>query len=171
MRVENVTVCVKHDKAELSADVLSHRLEPSFHLYYRVPSEFASCLSDSGDVFVCALWLLASAWGEDLVIAGRPVSDQLLAALPQIHEILSCWGGNKQRFSLVDVVAPRTSAIIPAGTAGAGAFLSLGVDSTFTLFKSPGIRSAVIVNGFDAWTDGVGPPGRKRALTAATHWT
>ena len=86
----------------------------------------------------------------DLTVAA-PVSAELIAALPRVHEIVSCWAGSARRFSLAEVVAPRRESAGPEG-GGRSAFLSLGVDSTFTLTANRDVSRVLIVNGFDAWT-------------------
>ncbi len=97
------------------------------------------------------LWPIACTLGEDLIVEA-PVSPVLKASLPRIAEILACWAYYEQPFQPVRLVAPDPAGT-PVRSAGRTAcFLSLGVDSTFTLLKHAHALDHVIIHrSFDRW--------------------
>lgn len=159
MLVSDIQIIDLEDSCELRAQVKfdTHWVwgDEPFDLWYRFPLLCRECLSaDHGDPFVAAFLPMAMVLGESLeIVAG--ISPQLADTLPQIQEIYRCWNP-----TLSEVVcrAPLHQPIMAVHNAGAGLFVSMGADSSYTLLKNvmgegrgPTISHLINVLGFDIY--------------------
>ncbi|MEN6301512.1 MAG: hypothetical protein ABFD96_02245 [Armatimonadia bacterium] len=172
MRLSDIEVVTAQEYCELRAQVtcdpaVAARPDLSewfadggpYELWYRFPSALQEYISaDNGDPFLPALLPPAMAVGEPLQIEA-PVSAQLLAAVPQIQDIYTCWQPN---FSRIAVEAPVRRPASPCPPPAArGLFFSLGVDSFYSLLKNvrdhpddeATVSHLIMVHGFDVYVD------------------
>ena len=129
--------------------------QPRSHLWYRVPAEFGSLLSDSCDPFVVAMILPAMFHSAPLVVHGT-VSPSLLQNLEEFQAAWACWRPNL--YKQIEITAEvEREAPKPPLEAAIAAF-SGGVDSCFTAFRhhaSPSrrfqhnLQAGLMVHGFD----------------------
>jgi hypothetical protein len=161
MRVSEIAVLDTDDASELRARVESDRAAddgdrfPAFTLWYRFPPWCRPYLrDDNGDPFLAALLVPAMLMGEDLEIPA-PVSAAMLRCLPDIQAIYASFD-NRLRFIEVETM-PRLSPV-EATPHAAGLFLSLGVDSFYSLLKNRRDHPAdegtitllISIHGFDS---------------------
>jgi hypothetical protein len=117
-------------------------------LYFETPGRE---VSRSADGFVIAALLRAMAMGGPLIVEA-PVSGRLLDALPKVQSIFNRW---RPTLREIEVRAERADLVVqPAQrAAGVASFLSLGIDSFYTLLcNADEITHLTLVRGFDlAW--------------------
>jgi hypothetical protein len=129
-----------------------------FLLWYRYPVEYRDCLRvDNGDPFLAVGLAPAMLLGETLEIS-VPVSPRILDSVPEIQSIYHCW---EPRLQEIDVKAPRRDAALPLARPQpfTGLFLSLGVDSCYSLHKNvtrhpadvDAVTHLISVLGFDVY--------------------
>jgi hypothetical protein len=161
MRVAEIEVLHRDDFSQLQARVESDRAADdgdrfdSFILWYRFPPRCRPYLSpDNGDPFLAALLLPAMLMGERLSIAAG-VSPRLLRRLPDLQAVYMRFD---QRLKPVEVETATQSVSPPEEPAAAtGLFLSLGVDSFYSLLKNlrdhpadeETIDHLITIHGFD----------------------
>jgi hypothetical protein len=138
--------------------------QPRARLWYKVPAEFSSLLTDSCDPFVVAMILPAMFYAAPLVVHGK-VSPSLLQNLEEFQAAWACWRPNFYRkieiTAEVEQEAPKSSSNIAMPTAVREATIAAfsgGVDSCFTAFRhhtSPrrrfqrNLQAGLMVHGFD----------------------
>ena len=138
-----------------------------FTLWYRFPAWCAPFLSpDNGNPFLAALLFPAMLMGERLAIPAG-LSPTLARRLPDIQSIYVSFDPRLKR---IDVEAPpRATPAREAQGAANGLFLSLGVDSFYSLLKNlrdhpaddETVRHLITLHGFDVadgeWQEDVFP--------------
>src|SRR5215470_12231806 len=65
-------------------------------LWYRIPSQFSSLITSSGDPFIVGNIFLIMSEGADCIVHGR-VSPSLLRNLAEFQAAWSCWHPNRYR--------------------------------------------------------------------------
>src|SRR3954469_3635433 len=140
MRVSEIAVLRVDDQVQLEARVESDRsLEdgnrfPPFALWYRFPAWCEPYLSpDNGDPFLAALLVPAMLIGEPLTIDAA-VSPRLLRRLPDLQSIYQSFDHRLERSGVTAI--RRALPSMAAGSGANGLFLSLGVDSFYSLLKN-----------------------------------
>jgi hypothetical protein len=166
MRVSEIEVIATDDYAELRARVTSDRAPDDgdrfapFTLWYRFPPWCHPYLDpDNGDPFLAALLVPAMMGGERLAIPA-PVSPRLLGSLPDLQAIYQSFDPRLKRIA-VEAASRATTTPAAPGSA-TGLFLSLGVDSYYSLLKNlrehpdddDTISHLIPVHGFDVSRDG-----------------
>ncbi len=135
------------------ATVRSKLLPRAFRLRYVFDSRFAEYVTPYGDPLVIALLPICACHGEDLVVRA-PVTRDLMRQVPKI---LLKFKEFYPEFSEIQIVAE--SYVDPPPPAEdnrlTASFLSLGLDSLYTLFRNKDTIDLVIVNAFDLleWED------------------
>jgi hypothetical protein len=132
MTVRGISVTPAGDMTRASAVVISPWWEHPRHVWFEVPSEYASPSAlTSADPWVAALLVSAMRQREDLVV-DAPLSPELQVALPQIQRIYTTWLRPAAPVE-VRTIGRRT----PESSSDAVAlFFSCGVDSWYSLLKS-----------------------------------
>jgi hypothetical protein len=125
-------------------------------LWYRVPEQSASALTEDADPFVAATALRLAKTGADVNVHGC-VSPSLLRNLESYHGAWAAW--RPELYSNVGIVADdEREREAPSGPAQAVCGFSGGVDSSFTAFRHARgvetrhpepLRAGVMVHGFD----------------------
>jgi hypothetical protein len=125
------------------------------NLWYRVPSEYGSLLTRSGDPFAVAMLLMSMFQGTDLVVHGE-VSPSLLQNLTEFQLAWSRW--RPEKYKQIEIIADVEREQQKAGTGKAISTFSGGVDSCFTVLqhrKANGgkiqrnLQAGLMVHGFD----------------------
>ncbi len=157
MIVSDLEVLESAGFSQLQAKVTLQRFPRyPFTLWYRVPPEFSSCLSDTeGDGILAALLPAAMAADEELRLDAT-VSPTLLESVDKIQEIYTNWFPHLSRVKVEAPVTPARESMQGHGTSH-GLFFSLGVDSFYSLIKSDQelpenrhkVTHLVLVRGFD----------------------
>src|SRR5262249_34400497 len=140
MRVSEIAVVETDDYIQLQASVESDRAQDDgdrfapFTLWYRFPPWCERFLSaNNGDPFLAALLAPAMLMGEPLTISAG-VSPTLLRRLVDLQSIYLSFDNRLKR---IDVTAPhRPITPMHEKAAATALFLSLGVDSFYSLFKN-----------------------------------
>lgn len=151
----------QEETVEVNGSILvSARIElpeqPPQRLWYRLPAQYRSRITESCDPFVVATILLIMSQGIPTVVHGE-VSPSLLQNLEEFQAAWACWC--PQKYQQVEITAelerepPAIDPSRPAIVAFSG-----GVDSCFTLFQHRTSRSGrqqrpieacLMVHGFD----------------------
>jgi hypothetical protein len=183
MLISNIDVVPQRDHCELRAQVSfeTHWVwgDKPFDLWFRFPAQCRQFLSaDNGDPFVAAFLAPAMVLGEGLQLSA-PVSARLAKSIPTIQSVFHCWD---EKLAKVAVVAPtREQSAVTAGDSGAtGLFYSLGVDSSYALFKNfenhpndeETITHLIVVEGYDVylWESYRFPPMLERMTRVAAQY-
>jgi hypothetical protein len=140
MRVSEIALLRAEDHVQLQALVESDRAQDDgnrfspFALWYRFPTWCEPYLSpENGDPFLAALLVPAMLIDEPLTI-NAPISPRLLRRLPDLQSVYKSFD---QRLARVEVTAPsRPENRVRPGAGATGLFLSLGVDSFYSLLKN-----------------------------------
>jgi hypothetical protein len=136
-------------------------------LWFRVPVQFRSILTDFADPFVVGCFQQAMAWGRDLVIEGQPASAGLLQHLEKAQALIHQWWPRSYR-----PIEVRVPTVRPAAPQYQGTLLAFsgGVDSCHSAWthRPPGVpggppaaAAGLMVQGFDI------PLGRDDAFARA----
>ncbi len=140
MRVSEIAILPTNDYVQLQARVESDRAPddgnrfPAFDLWYRFPTWCEPYLSPAnGDPFLAALLVPAMLIDEPLTIEA-PVSPRLLRRLPDLQSIYQSFDNRLKRSQVT--TSRRAMSPMPAGSGATGLFLSLGVDSFYSLLKN-----------------------------------
>lgn len=182
MLVSNIRVVEQAEFVELRADLKcdTHWVwgEDAFPLWIRYPKQCHTWLDPTnGDPFLAILLVPAMALGESLTIEGF-ASPKLLESIPQIQSIYRCWDS---AMSVIDVnvaIRPLTS-VTPSCPTRRGLFFSMGVDSSYCLWKdassphhSDSITDLIVVQGFDVylWEGERFPPMLNRIKAVAAEF-
>jgi hypothetical protein len=129
--------------------------QPRSRLWYRIPAECRSLLTNSCDPFVVAMILPAMFYAASLVVHGK-VSPSLLQNLEEFQAVWSCWRPNF--YKQIEITAEVEEEIPKSHSEAAIAAFSGGVDSCFTAFRhhaSPpcrfqrNLQAGLMVHGFD----------------------
>lgn len=125
-------------------------------LWYRVPSEHGSKITNSLDPFVVGAIFIAMKRGKNLHVHGD-VSPSLLRNLEEFQTIWSCW--RPYRYRQIEITADREREQYPADeSAGYLVAFSGGVDSCFSTYRhatgkcgrlNRQLKAGVLVQGFD----------------------
>lgn len=125
-------------------------------LWYNLPAEFASCLSDSYDPFVVATIFLAMQFSADLVVHGD-VSPSLIDNLVEFQDVWHSWVPD--RYTKIDIIPDREKEADPIRKSqNAVVAFSGGVDGCFTAWRhhnglcgrlNKKIHAGVFIHGFD----------------------
>ena len=144
---------VRNGYCRLSATIRSKLLRRAFRLYYSFDSRFSDCVTPYGDPLVAALLPICAYHGEDLIVHA-PVTRDLMQQIPRI---LGKFKEFYPEFTYIQTVADsyEDTPLCPDEHRRSASFLSLGVDSLYTLFHNKDAIDLVIVNAFDqlAWED------------------
>jgi hypothetical protein len=165
MRVSEIQLIDAGDACQVQARVTSDRDATDgdwfapFTLWFRFPDWCRPFLqTENGDPFLAALLVPAMMSGERLVIPA-PVSPRLLRSLADIQEIYCSFDSRMHR---IDVeTTPRLLTEGATAPAASGLFLSLGVDSFYSLLKNQRdhpddaetVRYLIMIHGFDVSHD------------------
>jgi hypothetical protein len=139
MLVSEIAVLHTDEYSQLQARVESDgpmgvgsRFQP-FTLWYRFPPWCRPFLRESnGDPFLAALLVPAMIVGESLTIPAD-VSPSLLRRLPDIQSIYACFDNRLHPIDVETRIRATTPDVTPEAV---GLFLSLGVDSFYSLLKN-----------------------------------
>lgn len=129
--------------------------QPKTNLWYRVPSQYGSLLTQSGDPFVVAMLLMSMYQRTDLVVHGE-VSPSLLQNLTEFQLAWSRW--RPEKYKQIEIIADVEREQPKAGTGKAISTFSGGVDSCFTVLQhrqakcgklQRNLQAGLMVHGFD----------------------
>lgn len=124
-------------------------------LWYKIPAEFGSLLTDSCDPFVVAMILPAMFYAAPLVVHGK-VSPSLLQNLEEFQAAWACWRPNF--YKPIEISAEVEQEVQKPPSEIAIAAFSGGVDSCFTAFRhhvkprrrfQRNLQAGLMVHGFD----------------------
>ncbi|MFB8791396.1 MAG: hypothetical protein U7123_21810 [Potamolinea sp.] len=125
------------------------------HLWYRLPSQYTSLLTNSCDPFVVATIFLAMQQGTDLIVHGE-VSPSLLQNLAEFQAAWHCW--RPQLYQQIEITADVEREQDKIDSDQAIAAFSGGVDASFTMWRhrmkrcsrwQRNIQAGLIIHGFD----------------------
>lgn len=155
MLISGISIVEEKDFFELRAQVQfkTHWVwgDGAFPLWYRFPRACRPFVTaENGDPFLAAFLLPAMALGETLEIEGV-VSGKLLGAVPQLQSIYRTWNPELSEIQVRAKVRESVPESWPEKK-GRGLFFSLGVDSSYSLWKnSKDISHLLTVQGFDVY--------------------
>ena len=138
-------------------------------LWFDVDESAADAVTDRGDPFLLATVTLAMRQGEDLCVAGRPVSTSLLRSLEEFQQVWHAWYGLRVVDLAVEVEDEPDSG--DAATRPAVVAFSGGVDSAFSAYRNavtpgrraPRLAAGLTLHGMDIpLSDAVGYEGAAR---------
>lgn len=124
-------------------------------LWYRLPSEYTSLLTNNCDPFVVAIIFLAMQQGTDLIVHGE-VSSSLLQNLAEFQAAWHCW--RPKLYQQIDITADIEREQSKLDSDQAIAAFSGGVDACFTMWRhrrklcgrwQRNIQAGLMVHGFD----------------------
>jgi hypothetical protein len=124
------------------------------YLWFKLPLAYADNIgSGNHDAFVTSLFLLASSFGEDIIVRGS-ISPRLLWGVKEYVNVFSYWFPHL--YKKVDIQCESIEAIDSINPSIALTSFSGGVDSFFTIINNMStieppikIRYAIFVHGFD----------------------
>jgi hypothetical protein len=157
MRLLDVRVQAGAGHSALIGRIAAEGAARPLELFFRVPSRFASMLTDRADAFLPALLVPALLRREPLQL-DPPVSGRLLRAHPRVQDLLTTWYPRLRHVPVTATAAPVEAATpAPADPRVVAAFFTGGIDSCFTLIKNRVHASAIVepithlifVKGFD----------------------
>jgi hypothetical protein len=165
MHLSDVQLRDSSEYCELRAAVHSRMLAEPFPLWFRFPRDLRPHLNvENGNPFIPALLVLAMRAGESLTIP-LPVSRRLQAAISEIQRVYRSFDASLFEITVDAPPAPGTRPA-EARERSTALFLSLGVDSLFSLLRNARdhpddqatIAALIHVHGFDIrFGDGIGP--------------
>ncbi|MBW4648298.1 MAG: hypothetical protein KME06_06310 [Kastovskya adunca ATA6-11-RM4] len=127
----------------------------SLRLWYSIPVEFSTLLTDSCDPFLVAMMLPAMRHSAPLIVHGK-VSPSLLQNLVEFQAAWACWRPNE--YYPIEISAEVEEEIPIIASEVAVAAFSGGVDSCFTAFRhrenrcgrqARNLQAGLMVHGFD----------------------
>lgn len=124
-------------------------------LWFRVPAECRSILTELADPFVLGCFQQAMAWKRDLVVEGAPASAGLLTHLEKAQALIHRWWPRSYR-----PIEVRVSTVRPAAPQTQGTILAFsgGVDSCHSAWTHrppgvpggpPAVAAGLMIQGFD----------------------
>jgi len=125
------------------------------HLWYRLPAEYKSTLSENCDPYLIASIFRAMETPADLIIHG-PISPSLLRNLSEFQTIWNSW--LPDRYVPIEIIPESAAESKPANSSATLALFSRGVDSSHILWRyrdGPGgrlkhpITAGLMLHGFD----------------------
>jgi hypothetical protein len=133
--VSDIRLLTNADRCQLQASVNSDALDEPFLLWYRFPLGYEQFIRpENGNPFVSALLLPAMRAGEALAIEA-PVSPKLLRSTREIQKIYRSWDSGLSEVA-IDAPIATGNAPLTDTDQGIGLFVSLGVDSSYSLVKN-----------------------------------
>lgn len=153
-------VWIEEPRVDSGASVAAMTVEGPEHkrtrIWYRVPADYRSCITPSGDPYALAMIFTAMRLPSDLHIHGT-VSPSLLRNLEEFQSAWCCW--RPERYHMVEIRADaEEERPLSSSPAAALTLFSGGVDSCFTAYshrrdrcgrRAVDLRAGLMVLGFD----------------------
>lgn len=157
---DKIHVWLEGSKIDGSEATVSASIETpnqkSAQLWYRVPEQYSSLLTESGDPFVLGTLFMAMRSSKDIFIHGQ-ASPSLLRNLEEFQALWACW--QPTRYRTIEITADiEKEQSSHSHLQKAVAAFSGGVDSCFTVWRHKtdscgrlkrNIAAGLMVHGFD----------------------